>query len=230
MDSRPRVLVVEDDLAIAQQLVGGLHRAGFEVALHNEGHGAAERAIAERFDGVVLDLMLPGANGFEVLARLKGRTSVPVVVLSAGTDLDTRLRSFNAGAVDYLAKPFFLAELVARLRARLAAPVEDAPRRVHRWGRTAVDLQARVTRVDGQEVALTPAEFNILALLIERSGRAVTRAMICDLALSLDGEVEERTVDSHVARIRRKLGPDGTALRTIWGIGYRLDVPLDVSR
>lgn len=229
MISRPRVLVVEDDIAIAQQLVGGLHRAGFHVSLHTQGDGAAERVLAGQFDSVVLDLMLPGLHGLDVLASLRGRSSVPVIVLTAGVDLDTRIRSFTTGAADYLPKPFFLAELVARLRARLATPGEFAQRRAVRWGRTTVDLDARVARVDDEEIPLTAAEFNVLALLIERHGRAVTRAMICETALSLDGEVEERTVDSHVARIRRKLGRDGAALRTIWGVGYRLDVAGDSS-
>ncbi|MEO0605533.1 MAG: response regulator, partial [Myxococcota bacterium] len=114
-DDKPRILVVEDDLNVVQGLVSGLRRAGFDVSVAMDGEAGRERVLDGDFDLVVLDLMLPERSGFEVLEAVRGRTSVPILVLSARTELDARVASFQGGAVDYLAKPFFIEELVARI-------------------------------------------------------------------------------------------------------------------
>lgn len=124
------------------------------------------RTLTERFDLVILDLNLPKRDGLEVLAESAGKSAAPVIVLTARADLPTRLMAFQAGAVDYLAKPFFMAELVARIRSRLGAA---ADRRLVRWANAAVDLDARALTVEGVEVPLTPAEFGVLAYLGEPS-------------------------------------------------------------
>lgn len=221
LPDRPRILVVEDDAHVQLGLVSGLIRAGFEPIVAADGDAAVTCALDGSFDLVVLDLMLPKQSGFDVLAAIHGRLSTPVIVLSARTELDARLRSFQAGAVDYLAKPFFIEELVARIHARLALR-EDGPHRVVRVGATEVDLDARVARRDGVDLGLTPHEFNVLAWLVERPGRAVSREQLAEHVLGEGGRVE-RTVDSHVSRVRKKLGDDGGALKTVWGIGYRID-------
>lgn len=223
MASRVRVLLVEDDLAILTHLARGLAARGFEVDQATEGDGVVERALAGGYDILVLDLMLPGMDGVQILEALRGRTSMPVIVLTARTALPHRLAAFAAGAADYLAKPFFLEELIARIEARLGRVGQ--PARVVSWGATDVDLDARTVRFDGRDAALTPHEFNVLAWLIARPGMAATRAQIIEAALSTDGDVLDRTLDSHVARIRKKLGPDGAALATVWGVGYRFDLP-----
>jgi DNA-binding response OmpR family regulator len=154
---------------------------------------------------------------------MSGRVSTPVVVLSARTELQARLESFRLGAVDYVAKPFFLEELVARIRARLALR-ETGPRRLVQVGATEVDLDARRATRDGDDLGLTAHEFNLLAWLAARPGRAVTRQELAENALDSSG-VTDRTVDSHVSRIRQKLGDDGKRIATVWGIGYRLETP-----
>lgn len=218
----PNLLVVEDDLAIATQLLRGLHAAGFSVELHNEGTGAARRAIDGGFDAVVLDLMLPGEHGLDVLGDIHARSPIPVVVLTAGVGLPTRLQAFERGAVDFLPKPFFMEELVARLRARLRVE-RSAPTRCVRWEDVEVDLDGRVVRVAGEDAGLTAHEFNVLAYLVERPGRAVGRDVLAERTLAPGEERSGRTVDSHVGRVRRKLGAGGDAIHTVWRIGYRFD-------
>ncbi len=220
-DHRPRLLVVEDDLSVVQGLVRGLHRAGFDVSVSMDGTEGVRRALDEPFDLVILDLMLPGQDGFQVLDGWRGRLSVPVIVLSARTELEARLRSFDLGAVDFVPKPFWMEELVARIRARLALD-DETPRRVVSFAGVSVDLDGRRVSRGGEEVPLTAHEFNVLAWLVERPDRAVSRQQIAEHALPEEGDRQERTLDSHVSRIRKKLGPDAAAcIQTVWGIGYR---------
>jgi two-component system OmpR family response regulator len=216
-----RLLVAEDDLNALQGILSGLRRAGFTVDAVTHGFDAVERALAGSYDLMVLDLMLPGCSGFDVLEALHGRTSTPVLVLSARSELPARLRSFELGAVDYLPKPFFVEELVARVRARLG--LREQTRRVVQVGGVEVDLDGRRAARRGVDLGLTGHEFNVLAWLIERPGRAVSREQLVERALGADGGQLDRTVDSHVSRVRRKLGAEGAQIRTVWGIGYRYD-------
>lgn len=216
----PRILVVEDDLSVVQGLISGLKRSGFDVTVAMDGTEGLEQAVHGAFDLIVLDLMLPGKSGFDVLDALKGRSSTPVIVLSARTELDARLQSFGAGAVDYVAKPFFIEELVARIQTRLALH-EDGPHRTLTIGRTTLDLDARTAVQDGNELGLTTHEFNVLAWIVERPNRAISREQLAEHALGTEGTRARRTVDSHVSRVRKKLGDDGALITTVWGIGYR---------
>lgn len=217
---RPRILVVEDDLNVVQGLIAGLRREGFDVAVVMDGAQACARAL-EPFDLVVLDLMLPGASGFDVLGAMSGRVRTPVLVLSARTELDARLKSFQLGAVDFVAKPFWIEELVARIRVRLALE-EERPRRQIPVGGCVLDLDARTVTRDGADLGFTAIELNVLAWLVERASRAVQRSQLAEHALGAAG-ASDRTVDSHVSRVRRKLGDDGERIRTVWGIGYRYE-------
>jgi two-component system, OmpR family, response regulator len=212
-----RVLLVEDDAPIAASLVRGLRSIGFSVELCTDGDAAA--AVApETFDIAVFDLNLPGKSGLELVEHFRTRTSAPAIILTAATDLQTRLLSFSKGAADFLAKPFFLEELVARIEARLGKTAARPTEKMSFAG-LEVDLQRRtVTSTEGT-VDLTAHEFNILAFLIRREGRPATRQQLANSALS-DIVMDTRTVDSHVARIRKKCGVAGVAIVTVWGIGY----------
>lgn len=221
---RPRVLVVEDDLQVVQGLISGLSRAGFAVEVAMDGTTGAARVLRESFDAVLLDLMLPGQDGFAVLEALEGRRSVPVIVLSARTELEARIRSFSLGAVDFVPKPFWMEELVARLRSRLNLRAA-APPKVIAVGGVDLDLDARVATRGGVDLGLTAAELNLLAWLAARPGRAVTRAQLVAHTLSAESGATERTVDSHMSRLRKKLGDDAACIKTVWGIGYRFDPP-----
>lgn len=178
------------------------------------------RLALQPFDAVVLDLMLVDCTGFDVLAAVRGRVSTPVIVLSARTELHSRLKSFELGAVDFVPKPFWMEELVVRLRARLALR-EAAPARTLDVGAVVLDLDRRSVTRDGADLGLTRFEFNILAWLAERPGRSVSRSDLAEHTLSDDSDVTERTVDTHISRIRKKLGADGALIATVWGIGYR---------
>ena len=157
-----------------------------------------------------------------MLAQVRHRAPVPVIVLTARTDLPDRLRAFELGAADFVSKPFWIEELVARIRSRLRLR-EELPKRVVRWEGVALDLDARTATVEGRLASLTPTEFAVLAFLVERRGRAVSRAVLAEQALASLEEPDARTVDSHVARLRKKLGPGATAIATVWGIGYRFE-------
>jgi DNA-binding response OmpR family regulator len=216
-------LVVEDDPGVAGGIVRGLREAGFEVELATSGIDGAKKALEGGFSAIVLDLMLPGQSGFDVLEQLQGRSSVPVLVLTARSDLADRLRVFGLGAADFITKPFWLEELVARLRTRLRMSSE-APKRVIRWANVELDLDSRLASIDGVDAGLTKNEFDVLAHLVERQGRAISRDQLAEHALTPFEQRDARTVDSHIARIRRKLGAEGgSRIVTVWGIGYRFE-------
>ncbi|MEM7155064.1 MAG: response regulator transcription factor [Myxococcota bacterium] len=223
MSEEPHILIVEDDHGVVQGLVRGLQQAGFRTSLAMSGDEGLEHILTAQYDLVLLDLMLPERTGFEVLEAMRTRVSVPVIVLSARTDLPARLRSFETGAVDFVSKPFFMEELVARIHSRLDRGRSQERRRLV-LADTVLDLDARVVRRDDDDLGLTGYEFNVLALLRQRAGRAQTRAQIAEDALSEDGDCGARTVDSHISRIRKKLGPQAAQrIKTVWGIGYRCD-------
>lgn len=219
---RARILLVEDDSVLAAGLVRGLRRAGFEVELVTDGVQGTERACSDEFELVILDLMLPERDGFEVLRQVRARSMVPVIVVTARTDLPDRLRAFSLGAVDYLPKPFFVEELLARIHARLALlPTTEAHRIIEEAG-ARIDLAAHSLEVDGQPVRLTPTEFSILRYLVEREGRAVSRVDLCE-ALRGAEEADPAHIEAHVSRLRRKLGASARLIVTVWGHGYRFD-------
>ena len=216
-----RILVVEDDAPIASMLVRGLKTAGFDVELSVRGDLAQELPLKQRFDLIVLDWNLPGTSGDALLAHWRHRIAAPVIVLTARVTLEDRLRAFDLGAADYVSKPFFLEELVARIHARLGRRAEGAEARRLSFANVVVDCDARKALVDGADAHLTQHELNVLTVLVERPDRALTRAQLAQAALT-DGDVDERTVDSHVARLRKKLGAQAAKhLQTVWGIGYR---------
>jgi DNA-binding response OmpR family regulator len=214
------LLVAEDDAAVASTLVRGLKGRGFAVTLATSGLQAREALAEDEVDLVVLDLMLPDLSGLELLEELSTRPHPPVIVLTARTDLAERVRCFELGAVDYVPKPFFLEELVLRVRARLDLRAE-APRRVLTFGRLDVDLDRREVRLDRDVVTFTRHEFDVLAYLAQRPGRPVSRDDLAAHALSGFDAPEPRTIDSHVARVRKKLGAEAGRVETVWGIGYR---------
>ena len=221
----PRVLVVEDDPSVAAGLVRGLRLAGFEVELATDGTTGARRVLEAELDVVLLDLMLPARSGFEVLELLQRRPAVPpMIVLSARTELGDRLRAFELGAVDFVPKPVWVEEVVARIRAHLHAPDAAPASRTVAWADVVVNLDARTVTVAGEPIALTRFELDLLAYLVQRPGRAIPRTQLASHALGPLDERTDRTVDSHLARIRKKLGPAAAAaVATVWGIGYRFD-------
>jgi two-component system, OmpR family, response regulator RegX3 len=214
-----RVLVVEDDDAIAAPLAAGLEREGFEVQRVATGADALE---ADAVDVVLLDLGLPDLDGFEVCRRLRSRSDVPILVISARGEEVDRVIGLELGADDYLVKPFGFRELVARIRAvtRRTGATPDVSRPQH-IGALEIDRRTRRVRVGGGEVALTPKEFDLLACLAEEPGTVVTRQELLDEVWDPHWYGPSRTIDVHVASVRKKLG-DPRWVETVRGVGFRL--------
>lgn len=216
-----RILLVEDDAALGRQVVDHLKGAGFAPDWLRDG----DRALAvdpAPYVMAILDLMLPGAYGLDVLKRLRTRSDLPVLILSARHDSADKVRALELGADDYMTKPFWPGELVARVQARLRRP-ELRRGGVIEAGGLSVDLEGRLVTVDGKPVALTRVEFDLLAVLARRPGAAASRATLLESVLDPDREGTERTLDVHFSRIRKKLGSAGKRVATVWGVGYRLD-------
>ncbi len=215
-----RVLIVEDDEKLGAQIVEHLQGAGFDVQWLRDGDEARDIDPAQ-FALIVLDLMLPGTYGLDLLKRYRTRSDVPVLILSARQDTSDKVRALKLGADDYVTKPFWPEELLARVRARLRRPdIRRGDGKQH-VGKIAIDSDERSVVVEGRAVELTRAEFDILATLARRPGSAMTRAALVDAALE---QGSERTLDVHVSRLRKKLGNASKQLVTVWGIGYKLVV------
>ncbi|HEX6134375.1 MAG TPA: response regulator transcription factor [Longimicrobiales bacterium] len=222
-----RILVVEDERDIAALVAYHLTKEGYRVRTAEGGQEALEAVGAERPDLVVLDLMLPGFSGYEVLQELRRRTEttdVPVVVLTARRDESDRVKGLELGADDYVTKPFSPRELVLRVTAvlrRAQSPAIAAGGRTLRASGIIVDLNALRVAVDGEEVELTPTEYRLLVTLLERRGRVQTRQQLLENAWDIHARIETRTVDMHVQRLRTKLGAHGSLIETVRGFGYR---------
>ncbi len=228
----PHILIVDDEKDLRSVLEFNLRAAGFETAAAATGDEALQAVRRRVPDLVVLDLMLPDLPGTEVCRRLKSdpRTShVPVVMLTAKGDEVDRVVGFELGADDYVTKPFSVRELVLRLQAvlRRAGPGRGEERAPEQVGPIRVDADAHRAYVDGAEVQLTPLEFRLLRTFMARLGRVQSREQLLEDVWEMSSEVETRTVDTHVKRLREKLGPARDLLETVRGVGYRLVDPAD---
>jgi len=221
-----RVLVVDDEADITALVAYHLAKAGYRVATAGNGRDALRAAREERPDLVVLDLMLPGVSGYDVLAELRQRDEtkdIGVVVLTARKDEPDRIKGLSLGADDYLPKPFSPEELVLRVGAvlrRLAAPAVAAGGLLTA-GTLVVDRAAHRVTMDGADVELTATEFKLLRTLLEREGRVQSRAQLLETVWRAQPDIQTRTVDMHVQRLRQKLGKAGDSIETVRGAGYR---------
>lgn len=218
------IVVVEDDPNIADLVDLYLRRDGFRVLLEPDGDKVLEIVSRERPRMVILDVGLPGArDGFDVCRELRGMSTVPVLFVTARDDEIDRILGLELGADDYLTKPFSPRELVARVRAvlRRTDNAMTRPKETLRAGDVEVDLGRREVRRSGEVVVLAAQEFDLLAYLAANSGLALSRRQLLDGAWGPDWYGDERTVDVHVAQLRKKLGAS-LPLTTVWGVGYRL--------
>ena len=233
--STPRVLVVEDEPDIAALIAYQLTREGFRVETASTGPEALKAVNREIPDLVVLDRMLPGLSGDEVLKNLKtepATRTIPVLVLTAKREQEDRIAGLELGADDYLTKPFSPRELVLRCQAilrRMAEPSTSTGGRVLKAGPLRMDLGAHQALLDDEELNLTPTEFRLLQALLERRGRTQSRRQLLEKAWDVESDISDRiqtrTVDMHVRRLRAKLGDRGDWIETVRGFGYRLRIP-----
>jgi two-component system, OmpR family, response regulator RegX3 len=217
-----RILVVEDEDAIAEPLVDGLRREGFDVDRAATGTAALDESL--RPDLVLLDLRLPDIDGLDVCRALRERSAVPIIVVTARGEESDRVVGLELGADDYVVKPFGIRELIARIRAvmrRTSARAQDAgPLRV---GGLVVDTRARRAQLAGRELELTPKEFDLLTALASDAGAAITRRRLLEEVWETTWYGSAKTIDVHVASLRRKLGDPGL-IETVRGVGFRLHV------
>ncbi|MCI0432347.1 MAG: response regulator transcription factor [Gemmatimonadetes bacterium] len=222
-----RILIVEDERDISALVAYHLTKEGFRVRTAEGGREALEAAESERPDLILLDLMLPGFSGYDVLTELRRRpelADVPVIVLTARKEEPDRVKGFEMGADDYLTKPFSPRELVLRVEAvlrRAHSPAVARSGRVLRGGPITIDTDAMRVSVDGQDLDLTPTEYRLLLTLLERRGRVQSRQQLLETAWDIHVRIETRTVDMHVQRLRTKLGEAGEFIETARGFGYR---------
>jgi two-component system OmpR family response regulator len=221
-----QVLVVEDDPVIGGALRRGFSENGFSCAWATDGEAGLVKARSGKFDAIVLDVMLPGKNGIEVLGHLRvGGIQTPVILLTAKGAVADRVRGLESGADDYLVKPFDFAELLARIRTiHRRAVTRPAP--VLEAGELVLDLATRRVSRAGKEIVLTPTEFSLLEYLMRFAGQVVTRKMLCEHLWTADWEGGTNVIEVHINRLRGKLdnGFERSAIQTIRGRGYAVVV------
>jgi|SRR5262249_14003657 two-component system phosphate regulon response regulator PhoB len=225
---RPNVLIVEDEAALVTLLRYNLEQEGFAVSEATDGEEALLRIAEEKPDAVLLDWMLPIVSGIEVcrqLRRAPSTRSLPIIMLTARGEEGDRVRGLNSGADDYIVKPFSPGELVARLRAVIRRAQPSASEDILRYADVAMDLVAHRVSRNGTPVHLGPTEFRLLRHFLQNPGRVFSREQLLDRVWGQDVEVEMRTVDVHIRRLRKALnaGASGDLVRTVRSVGYALD-------
>jgi DNA-binding response OmpR family regulator len=222
------VMVIEDEKEIRDLVRYNLEKAGFRVSAAGDGEEGLKQLFASRPDALVLDLMLPGANGLEILRELRGEPTthdLPVLVLTARSAEMDKLLGFEHGADDYLTKPFSPRELVARVKALVRRARPSGMLKAIVAGALTVDLDAREARLAEAQLDLTPREFDLLAFLARHPGRALSRDELLRKVWGYDYVGETRTVDVHVRRLRAKLGDAAGCIGTVLGAGYKFVAP-----
>ncbi len=219
-----RVLVIEDDATLGHALQEFLGSQGYAVDWLQSGDRVEGALAGQIYDLLLLDLNLPGLSGLEVLRRLReGGSQVPVLILTARDGLDDRVAGLDAGADDYVTKPFELPELAARVRA-LARRRAGQAQTILECGPLSFDTVGRQIRVDGKRLALSVRELSVLEMLMARPGRVVTKQQIVNSLSAWDADFSENAVEVYVYRLRKRLDGTGTSIQTVRGFGYLLDV------
>lgn len=219
-----QILIVEDEPRIAAFVAKGLRAAGFTTLVESSGEAAVELALGEQIDLVVLDVGLPGIDGFEVLARLRGQgATMPVIMLTARSSVADRVQGLQSGADDYVPKPFAFEELLARIQLRLRSEGVPDPSLVLSHGDLSLDLRTRRADVAGRSVDLTAREFTLAEMFLRNPGMVLSREQLLSGAWGYDFDPGSNVVDVYVRYLRRKLGAE--RFETVRGMGYRLVSP-----
>ena len=225
-----RILIVEDEVAIADLEKDYLELSGFDVEIATRGDVGLEKALKEEYDLIILDLMLPEVDGFDICRQVREEKNIPIIMVSAKKDDIDKIRGLGLGADDYMTKPFSMRELIARCKALLRR-VERAKviaknsenEKLLDFGSMVIDPAQRIVTVNGEQVHLTPTEFDLLATLARRPKSVLTREKLLEEVWDWVDASGTRTVDSHVKALRHKLGAD--TIRTVHGVGYAFEPP-----
>lgn len=225
------ILVIEDDESVSQLIRLYLAHEGYRAVTAKDGIKGLNLARSENPDLILLDLNLPGMDGSEICRSLRGESDVPIIMVTARVDEDERLEGLDLGADDYVTKPFSPRELMARIRAVLRRSVREEDVKERHQGQISignyvVDLEARTIRVDERELTLTPTEYRLLVYFMNANRRTVSREQIIENAIGYEFDGFDRTVDTHISNLRRKLekATGGERhLKTVYGIGYRFE-------
>lgn len=225
------ILLIDDERKLTDPLRASFERAGYQVTVANEGHSGLSLALVEKPDVIVLDVMMPGLDGWQVCQAIRAHCATPIIMLTALDDSTDRIKGLELGADDYLVKPFSYKELEAHVRAMLRRvridQGEQLPQRIS-IGEIMLDLQAHTVTRSGQELALRQKEYEILSLLMINLGKVVTREQLFDEVWGTDWLGDTRTLDVHMSWLRAKLETDPTNpiyLQTVRGVGYRFHDP-----
>jgi DNA-binding response OmpR family regulator len=220
------ILVIDDEPELVKLLDYNLTKAGYLVLTAKDGENGLATARKHSPDAIILDVMMPGLDGWEVCKRLRqdpSTSALPVIMLTAKADEGDRVLGLELGADDYVTKPFGVRELLARVKALLRrSEVASTSPEVIKSGKIVIDSSRRTVTVAGKPVALTATEFNLLKALAEKEGRVISREDLLSLARGDEVAVMDRTVDVHVAALRKKLGKHGEMIETVRGVGYRM--------
>lgn len=221
-----KILLVEDDRAIREITAKGLEQEGFKVTPQYDGRQSLVLALRENFDLILLDVMLPTLDGFEVCRQVRTRSQVPIIMLTAKTDTVDVVLGLEAGADDYVTKPFEMPELIARVRAILRRVTEESAKDKIRVGSLDIDVAGHRVVKDGELIDLTATEFKVLLMLARHADQVMTREQLLEEVWNYDYRGDSRVVDMAIKRLREKVENDPgepTLIQTVRGVGYRLD-------
>ena len=220
-----KILIVDDDTNICELLRLYIEKEGFTAELANDGESALKKFESFSPDLVLLDIMLPGLDGWQVCREIRAYSKVPIIMLTAKSDETDELQGFQLGVDEYIVKPFSPKILVARVEAVLRRTVSLAGGdEVLTAGRIKVDKMAHIVSIDGEQVELSYKEFELLTYFMENEGIALSREVILNHVWNYDYFGDARTIDTHVKKLRSKLGKQGNYIKTIWGMGYKFEV------
>jgi DNA-binding response OmpR family regulator len=221
-----RILIVEDEARLAQKIARVLREQGYAAETVYDGSSGFARASSERFDLLILDWMLPGRSGVQIVRGLRAaEVGVPVLILTARGQVEDRVEGLDAGADDYLPKPFALAELLARVRALTRRPHKDVSELILQAGDLTLDPMRRVVSRDDERIDLTAREFALLSTLLQRPGQVFTRSVLLDAVWGGSRDTYANVVDLYVSQLRKKLdgGSNSSHIRTVRGVGYAFE-------
>jgi len=224
--AKGRILLIEDEVAIAEIVVDYLKRDGFEIEHRVDGNEVQSLIATGSFSLILLDVMLPGADGFELCRAIRKTSAIPIIMTTARAEEIDRLIGLELGADDYICKPFSPREVVARVKAVLRRHAPSEPLRQEGNKPLEIDHDSFIVRLYGKKIDLTPSEFKLVAALGAKPGRVWSRSQLLDV-FSGEKDVFDRTIDSHIKNIRKKIAlyfPELDLLQSVYGIGYRLEV------